>query len=210
MVRRNSRKRMILAGPVLSALIGAGVVLGCTGDNGLVDVRDSGNGAVAIQGISERGDGESGGEHGPGGEQGGGAPGSEEASGANLAPDETFDAVRSGARLILNYAAAGNTFTGTVENTTGTVLGNVRIKVHLSNGTELGPTTPVDLAPGQVLDVNLPSTAASFTGWIAHAEVGSGTEGGQPGSEGGERWPDGPEGAESGGAGGEAASALPQ
>ena len=62
--------------------------------------------------------------HGPGGEGGsesggeGGASGSEEDSGATLALDETFDAVRGGARLILNYDAAGNAFTGAVENTT--------------------------------------------------------------------------------------------
>ena len=171
MIRKNLKKRMILAGPVLAALIGAGVVLGCTGDNRIVDGRDSGSSAAATQEISERGGGDS---------------GSEEASGANLAPNETFDAVRGGARLILNYDAASNAFTGTVENTTGNVLTNVRIEVHLSNGTELGPTTPVDLAPGQAMDVNLPSTAASFTGWIAHAEVGSGSEGGQAGGEGGE------------------------
>ena len=208
MKRKNLKKRMILAGPVLAALIGAGVVLGCTSDTGIVDGRDSGNGAVATQEISERGGGEHGaGGEGAGGEGGGegGAPGSEEASGANMAPDETFDAVRGGARLILNYDAASNAFTGTVENTTNNVLTNVRIEVHLSNGTELGPTTPVDLAPGQVLDVNLPSTAASFTGWIAHAEVGSGAEGGQASGEGGESGPDGPEGAESGGSGNEAA-----
>ena len=92
-------------------------------------------------------------KHGAGGErsggEGGGAAGSEEATGANLAPDETFDAVRGGARLILNYDAAGNSFVGTVENTTGNALTNVRIEVHLSNGTELGPTTPVDLAPAR-------------------------------------------------------------
>ena len=214
MIRRKLIKKTLLAGPVLAALIGAGVVLGCTNDTGIVDGRDSGNGAVATQEISERGGGESRGEHGPGGEgaggEAGGAPGSEEASGANLAPNETFDAVRGGARLIMNYDAAGNAFTGTVENTTNNVLTNVRIEVHLSNGTELGPTTPVDLAPGQAMDVNLTSTAASFTGWIAHAEVGSGAEGGQAGGEGGEggggeSGPDGPEGAESGGAGNEAA-----
>ena len=202
MIRKKLMKKTLLAGPVLAALIGAGVVLGCTGDNGIVDGRDSGNGAVATQEISERGGGESGGEHGPGGEGvggEGGASGSEEASGANLAPDETFDAVRGGARLILNYDAAGNAFTGTVENTTNNVLTNVRIEVHLSNGTELGPTTPVDLAPGQVMDVNLPSTAASFSGWIAHAEVGSGAEGGQAGGEGSEG------GGESGGVNNEAA-----
>ena len=114
--------------------------------------------------------------HGPGGEGSSsesGASGSEEGSGANLALDETFDAVRGGARLILNYDAAGNSFVGVVENTTSNVLSQVRVEVHLSNGTELGPTIPVDLAPGQVLEVNLPATEASFTGWIAHAEVGS-------------------------------------
>ena len=204
MIRKKLMKRTFLVGPVLGALVGAGVVLGCSSDTGIVDGRDSGNGAVATQEISERGSG----EHGPGGEgsedrgeQSGGAAGSKEASGASLAPDETFEAVRGGARLILNYDAAGNAFTGTVENTTGSVLSNVRIEVHLSNGTELGPTTPVDLAPGQAMDVNLPSTQASFTGWIAHAEVGSGAEGGQAGGEGGES---GPEGTESGGANNEA------
>ena len=101
-----------------------------------------------------------------------------------LAPDETFDAVRGGARLILNYDAAGNAFTGTVENTTGNTLSNVRIEVHLSNGTELGPTTPVDMAPGEVLRVDLPSTKASFTGWVAHAEVGGGEGGGEHGGSG--------------------------
>ena len=214
MTRKKLMKRTFLMGSVVAALLGAGVLLGCTGDTGIVDSRDSG-GATATQEISERGGGESGGEHGSGGEKGGGesgggsgASGSEEASGANLAPDETFDAVRGGARLILNYDAPSNSFAGTVENTTNNVLSQVRIEVHLSNGTELGPTTPVDLAPGQVMDVNLPSTAVSFTGWIAHAEVGSGGgEGGQAGGEsgGGESGPDGPEGAESGGASNEAA-----
>ena len=211
MIRRKLMKRTLLIGPVLAALLGAGVVLGCASDTGIVDGRDSGNGAVATQENSERG-GESGGEHGPGGEgaegrgeQGGGeggAAGSEEASGANLAPDETFDVVRGGARLILSYDAVSNAFTGTVENTSGNVLSNVRVEVHLSNGAELGPTTPADMAPGQVMDINLPSTQASFTGWVAHAEVGSGAEGGQAGGEGsesgGESGPDGPEGAESG------------
>ena len=139
------------------------------------------------------GEGSGGEGHGPGGEGGSegsggegagasGAAGSEEGSGATLALDQTFDTVRGGARLILNYDAAGNAFTGTVQNTTQGILRQVRIEVHLSNGTELGPTTPVDLAPGQVLAVKLPATAAPFTGWIAHAEVGGG-EGGQAGGE---------------------------
>ena len=210
MIRKKLIRKNLLVGPVLAALIGAGVIFGCTNDASITGGGNSG-GAVATQDISEQGGSEAGGEHGPGGEvagaEVGSAPGSEEGSGANLAPDETFDVVRGGARLILNYDSSGNTFTGNVENTTGNVLSNVRIEVHLSNGTELGPTTPVDLAPSQVMDVNLPSTPGSFTGWIAHVEVGSGTEGGQAGGEsgGGESGPDGPEGAETGGTSNEAA-----
>ena len=132
------------------------------------------------------------GSEGAGGEGSGGESdgegsesGSEEGSGANqLAPDETFDMVRGGARLVLSYDVASNSFRGTVENTTNNVLNRVRIEVHLSNGTELGPTTAVDLAPGQTLPITLASTQASFTGWVAHAEVGGG-EGGESGGEGG-------------------------
>jgi len=75
-----------------------------------------------------------------------------------------------------------NAFIGAVENTTGNALNRVRIEVHLSNGTELGPTTPVDLAPGEVIAVNLQATQASFTGWVAHAEVGGGEVSGEHGS----------------------------
>ena len=126
------------------------------------------------------------GEHGPGGEGGNESAGAvgEEGDNANaLAPDETYDAVRDGARLILKYDAAGNSFKGTVENTTNGVLNRVRIEVHLSNGTELGPTTPRDMAPGEVIAVNLRATQASFTGWTAHAEVGTGGEGSETGGE---------------------------
>ena len=198
MIIKKLMTRMFLIGPVLAALLGAGILIGCTGDNGTGEGRDSG-GATAGQEVSERGGGESGGEHSggaegaedSGGEGAGGEGGSEEGSGATLAPDETFDMVRSGARLILSYDAASNSFRGTVENTTSNVLTQVRIEVHLSNGTELGPTTPIDLAPGQVAPVDLPSTQASFTGWVAHAEVGSGGEGssgegGGTGAEAGE------------------------
>ena len=124
---------------------------------------------------------------GQGGEGGNEGSGGEEGSAANqLAPDETFDMVRSGARLIMNYDANGNSFKGTVENTTNGILTRVRIEIHLSNGTELGPTTPIDLAAGQKLAVELPSTAAPFIGWVAHAEVGGSEGGGERGSGG--RW----------------------
>ena len=170
MIYKKLMTRTLLIGPVLAAMLGAGVLIGCTGDSG-------GEGA---------------------------ASGSEEGSGANLAPDETFDMVRGDARLILSYDAASNSFEGTVENTTNNVLNRVRIEVHLSNGTELGPTTPVHLAPGQTLPVTLPSTQASFTGWIAHAEVGSGGEGSRSGGEGGGEHGGSGEGSGGEGSGGEA------
>ena len=188
--------RTFIVGPVVAAMLGTGILIGCAGDTEREEGRE-GNRTEVTQVISEQGGGESGGEHrgggegseggneGSGGESGGEGAGSEEGSGANLAPDETFDMVRSGARLVLNYDAASNAFTGTVENTTNNTLTRVRIEVHLSNGTELGPTTPVDLAPGQTLPVTLPSTQAAFTGWIAHAEVGGGGDAGQSGGESG-------------------------
>ena len=151
--------------------------------------------------------GEGSGEHGSGGEGGdeSAGAGGEEGDDANaLAPDETYDAVRSGARLILKYDAAGNSFKGTVENTTNGVLDRVRIEVHLSNGTELGPTTPRDMAPGEVVAINLRATQASFTGWTAHAEVGTGGEGSETGGEnqgGEEHGGDGESGGEHGSGG---------
>ena len=145
------------------------------------------------------------GEHGPGGENGGeggngvgesreGASASEgEESGNALTLTEEYDTVRKGARLVLAYDAQSNAFKGTVENTTSSTLQQVRVEVHLSNGVELGPTTPVDLAPGQIVDVTLPATAQAFDGWTPHAEVGPGT-----GGEAGEHGPGGENGEEGG------------
>ncbi len=129
---------------------------------------------------------ERGGEHGAEGEE----------SGTVLALDRTYDVVRNGAHLILRYDAEANAFVGTVRNATGGTLRLVRVEVHLSNGTELGPTTPVDLAPGDTLEVRLAATATAFTGWTAHAEVGPGH--GARGEGGGEHGSGG-----AGGAGGE-------
>ncbi len=116
------------------------------------------------------------GEPGGGAEPGEGssseAGGLGEEDGSQFSLTETFDSVRAGARLVLAYDAEANAFNGTVENTTGAILNKVRVEVHLSNGTELGPTTPVDLAPGQKVDVTLPATGQPFTSWGAHPEVG--------------------------------------
>ena len=122
-----------------------------------------------------------------------------EESGESLALDETYDVIRKGSRLILRYDDESNSFVGTVQNTKESTLFNVRVEVHLSNGTELGPTTPVDLSPGESAEVSLAATEVPFTGWTPHAEVGEGEHG--SGSEGEHR--EGGEGGGEHGGGGE-------
>ncbi len=210
------KTKTFLIGLGVAGIAGAVVLTGCMGNTKVEYDQEAGGTAVTVsQGIGERSGNEAGGEH-PGGSEGTGSEGaegsgtgggSEEATANQLAPDQTFDMVRSGARLIMNYDPATNSFNGTVENTTNGTLTRVRIEIHLSNGTELGPTTPIDLAPGQSAPITLASTQASFNGWIAHAEVGNaeggGSEGGNEGSGG-----EGPEGAGAGGAQGEEGSAA--
>lgn len=117
---------------------------------------------------------------------GGSVTTNEEEPGTELALDESYDAVRNGARLVLHYDAQSNSFAGFVENTTEGTLKQVRVEVHLSNGEELGPTAPADLNPGERLDVSLTATKKDFDGWTAHPEVG-GSGGGEHGhGEGGE------------------------
>ena len=77
-----------------------------------------------------------------------------------------------GAHLVLSYDFATNAFIGTVENTTETTLHRVRVEIHLSNGTTLGPTSPVDLASSQVVEVTLPARLHPLTLWSASLEVG--------------------------------------
>ncbi len=219
--------KKFLVGAVCGAILSAAILVGCTGDTKPEGGRDIDR-AEVTQIMPEREGGESGGEHGGatagtegGGEHGGsgGESGGEGAEGSRanaLVLNETFDMVRGGARLIMNYDAASNSFIGTVENTTNNVLNQVRIEIHLSNGTELGPTTPIDLAPGEVIDVKLPATAAPFTGWTPHAEVGGGEHASSGGSSesggaehGGGEGTEG-HGGESGGAeSGEAAMSSP-
>ena len=84
---------------------------------------------------------------------------------------DTLHSHRDGAQLVLSYDFATNAFTGTVENTTKATLHGVKVEVHFSNGAKLGPTTPVDLAPGQVVDIALPTGWQPITFWSAYPEV---------------------------------------
>ncbi len=110
-----------------------------------------------------------------------------EESTVQLTLGETYDNIRNGAHLIVSYDAATNSFKGTVKNTTNGTLTQVRVEVHLSNGVELGPTTPVDLAPSEQIPIELMAEGSTFDMWTAHPEVGpSSGSGGEVGGEHGQ------------------------
>jgi hypothetical protein len=71
----------------------------------------------------------------------------------------------------LAFHPASNAFVGTVENTTRQMLCAVRVEVHLSTGTELGPTERTDLLPGATTAVRLSTGGAAFDSWTAHPEL---------------------------------------
>ncbi len=129
---------------------------------------------------------------------------SDEESANQLTLAETYDHTRKGARLIMAYDAATNTFKGTVENTTNAILQQVRVEIHLFNSQgpnppdpELGPTAPRDLAPGEIIPIELMAVAEPFDMWVAHPEVGPSSGGGAEG--GGEHGGAGAEGGAEGG-----------
>ena len=101
-----------------------------------------------------------------------------EESRTQLQLNDRYDVVRRGARLVLAYDSVAEAFVGTVENTTTRVLSRVRVKVHLSNGQELGPTPAGRLAPGERREIRLAAASRNFDGWTAHAEVREGEHGG--------------------------------
>ena len=95
-----------------------------------------------------------------------------EEAGPRIALDGIHDEVRKGSRLILSFDKDSFSFIGTVENVSEKTITNVRVEVHLSNGTELGPTEPINIEPGKKVDVKLSAEGQTFEWWKAHAEVG--------------------------------------
>ena len=124
-MKNSTSMRNMLVTTLLIGFMGAAAMGGCAG-------------------VTGEGSGEHGAEEGEG-----------EESGTLLTLDQTYDAVRNGARLFLRYDAVADAFVGTVQNVTDASLSMVRVEVHLSNGTELGPTKPVDLGPGETIPVKL-------------------------------------------------------
>ena len=123
----------------------------------------------------ERSEGDESGEHSEEGREGDEG----EESGTQYTKADSYDETRAGVRLLLAYDPDQDAFVGTVENTTDDLLDQVRIEVHLSNGVELGPTTPGDLQAGQTGEVILPADGEQFQTWSAHPEVGRDEHGGE-------------------------------
>jgi len=134
----------------------------------------------------EGGEAREGGEHNEGGEAGeggehegehegehGGEAHDEEGeeSGVYIAKADTWDVVRNGARLVLTFDPAASAFVGSVENTNPVRVCAVRVEVHLSTGTELGPTDRVDLDPGATTSVTLPTGGETFESFTTHPEM---------------------------------------
>ncbi len=109
------------------------------------------------------------GEHAEGGEHSHGEEGEE--SGVYIPRLDTWDEVRRGARLVLSLDTDQRAFVGRVENTTSQTLCAVRVEVHLSSGTELGPTERTDVAAGESIEVVLPTSVMDFNSWTAHPEM---------------------------------------
>ncbi|MCY3927865.1 MAG: FxLYD domain-containing protein [Acidobacteria bacterium] len=94
-------------------------------------------------------------------------------SGNRYNPGDTAYESRQGVDLVMSHYRPGDRFEGTITNTTGRPISNVRVEIHLSNGTELGPTPNVTLAAGEMLDVELDAAGQSFAWWSVHVEIGS-------------------------------------
>jgi len=148
-------------------------VYACNKGSGEGDAAEAGTSEQAQEGQEEHeGEGEVGEHEGEGGEHAEGGEGEGEEAGPRISIDGTHDEVRKGSRLILSFDKESSSFIGTVENVIEKTLTRVRIEVHLSNGTELGPTEPIDLEPGKKVEVKLSAEGQSFEWWKAHAEVG--------------------------------------
>ena len=133
-------------------------------------VESAGEHAMAAEAGGEHGEHSEGHEHAEGHEHGEGGEEGEE-SGVYIGAGETWDVVRRGARLVLSFERASNSFVGTVTNTTSETLCAVRVEVHLATGTELGPTDRTDVRSGQSTAVRLPTAGEEFDTWTAHPEM---------------------------------------
>ena len=149
---RQPSPKLVTVGVLLGTLSLVLGLIGCSGESEYIDDYlddDDGSGWVGYAALGE---------------------------GPKPSPDLTrFDTLHfhlDGAQLVLSYDWTTDAFTGTVENTTTATLRRVRVEVYLSNGIKLGPTTAVDLAPGQGVAITLAAGSRPFRFWSAYPEVG--------------------------------------
>lgn len=94
-------------------------------------------------------------------------------SGTRWNSSETATDSRRGVDLTISYNAANQRFDGSVTNTNASPVTDVRVEIHLSNGTELGPTPRVGLGASETKSVTLDASGQSFTWYSVHVELGS-------------------------------------
>ncbi len=94
-------------------------------------------------------------------------------SGTRWNSNETATETRSGVTLVLSYDSSSQRFNGTVTNTTNSTVADVRVEIHLSNGTELGPTPRTSLNAQESKPVTLDSSGQNFDWYSVHVEIGS-------------------------------------
>lgn len=138
------------------------------------EIHPEAEGQGSESGEGEEGSGEAGESH-----SGEGSESGEEGTSTGaltLAKNEIYDVAKNGGRLILQYNSSKKAFEGTLQNVGNQVLTRARVEIHLDSGTELGPTTPVDLAVGETIKLSLPVNE-NFNSWVTHAEFGSGENG---------------------------------
>lgn len=100
-----------------------------------------------------------------------GDAGSEE-KGPGLEIGSTHDLLRARVRFVMKSDRASESFVGPVENVMEKPPAAVRVEMHLSGGTELGPTPREDLQPGQKRPVTLSAAGKMLKMRKAHVESG--------------------------------------
>ena len=96
-------------------------------------------------------------------------------SGTRWNVTDTATESRRGVTLVISYDSGNLRFNGTVTNTTGATVTDVRTEIHLSNGRELGPTPRINLAAGESQPVTLDASGQNFDWYSVHVEFGGGT-----------------------------------
>ena len=134
----------------------------------------SGEGSGEHGGSGEGGSGEGPGEHGGSGEGSGEGGSGEGSEGSPPIPiTEPYLGTFQNQNFEFAYDATTRAFRGTVENPTGLTICQSRTEIHASAGNrviELGPTIPVDLAPGDIIKIVMSAPGHALDTYVLHPE----------------------------------------